>query len=506
MGRTLSDPNTALSITSLTKEFVGQRALDDVSLEVSRGEVHALLGENGAGKSTLIKVLAGVHQAEHGKIEVNGRALPPRHRPADAAAFGLHFVHQDLGLVETLSVAENIALGRGYAHRFGAIDFRATERRAGELLDAMGSDVAPAALVGELSRPEKVMVAIVRAFAADARVIVLDEVTASLPAPEVKRLSHLLMSSRRAGIGFIFVTHRLAEVLDIADRVTVLRDGRNVATLPVADVDHDRLVELIVGRAVEQLEPERERVDGAAALRVDGLLGRGLSEPISFDVARAEVVGVTGLIGSGAREVARMLGGAERPRAGQARLEGELLPLAHPARLARAGCAYVPGDRVAEGIAPDLTVRENLFLAAVAGGGRWRRPRAERREARRLLEQYRVRPDDQPERLLASLSGGNQQKVVVARALARCPRLLVLDDPTVGVDVGARVELHRLIRRAAGTGACVVYASSDFHEVAEQCDRVLVMNGGAIGCVLSGAELSAERVATESYRIRRRAA
>lgn len=506
MGCTLSDPNTALAITSLTKEFVGQRALDDVSLEVRRGEVHALLGENGAGKSTLIKVLAGVQQAEHGVIEVGGRALPARHRPADAAAFGLHFVHQDLGLVETLSVAENIALGRGYARRLGTIDFRATERRAAELLDAMGSDAPPAALVGELSRPDKVMVAIVRAFAADARVIVLDEVTASLPAPEVERLSRLLARSRRAGIGFVFVTHRLAEVLEIADRVTVLRDGRKVATLPVADVDHDRLVELIVGRAVDQLEPDRQRATGSGALRVDALLGRGLSEPISFDVARGEVVGLTGLIGSGAREVARMLGGAERPGAGHARLDGELLPLARPARLARAGCAYVPGDRVAEGMAPDLTVRENLFLAGVAGGGHWLRPRAERLQARRLLEQHRVRPDDQPERLLASLSGGNQQKVVVARALARRPRLLVLDDPTVGVDVGARAELHRLIRRAAGAGACVVFASSDFLEVAEQCDRVLVMTGGAIGCELGGAELSAERIAAESYRIHGRAA
>jgi ribose transport system ATP-binding protein len=440
-----------------------------------------------------------VHHAEHGVIEVSGRALPARHRPADAAAFGLHFVHQDLGLVETLSVAENIALGRGYAHRLGAIDFRATERRAGELLDAMGCNVAPASLVGELSRADKVIVAIVRAFAADARVIVLDEVTASLPAPEVERLSELLMRSRRAGIGFIFVTHRLAEVLDIADRVTVVRDGSKVATLPVADVDHDRLVELIVGRAVDQVEPDRQRVTGSGVLRVDGLLGRGLSAPISFEVARAEVVGVTGLIGSGARELARILGGAERPRAGQARFDGELLPLAHPARLARAGCAYVPGDRVAEGMAPDLTVRENLFLAVIGGGGRWRRPRAERLQARRLLEQHRVRPDDQPERLLASLSGGNQQKVVVAR-------LLVLDDPTVGVDIGARAELHRLIRRAAGAGACVVFASSDFHEVAEQCDRVLVMNGGAIGCELRGAELSAERVAAESYRVRERAA
>jgi ribose transport system ATP-binding protein len=506
VGRTLNDPNTALAICSLTKEFVGQRALDGVSLEVSRGEVHALLGENGAGKSTLIKVLAGVHQADHGVIEVSGRALPARHRPADAAAFGLHFVHQDLGLVETLSVAENIALGRGYANRLGLIHFRATERRAGELLEAMGSDVSPAALVGELSRPDKVMVAVVRAFAADARVIVLDEVTASLPAPEVERLSHLLMGSRQAGIGFIFVTHRLAEVLDIADRVTVLRDGRKVATLPVAGMDHERLVELIVGRAVDQPEPARRRPTGAAALTVHGLLGHGLTEPISFHVARAEVVGVTGLIGSGAREVARMLGGAERPRAGLARFDGETLPLADPARLGRAGCAYVPGDRAAEGMAPDLTVRENLFLAGVAGGGRWRRPRTERRHALRLLAQHRVRPDDQPERLLASLSGGNQQKVVVARALARRPRLLVLDDPTVGVDVGARTELHRLIRQAAGAGACVVFASSDFHEVAEQCDRVLVMNGGAIGCELRGTELSAERVAVESYRIRGAAA
>jgi ribose transport system ATP-binding protein len=480
----------ALRIRALAKTFSGQRALAGVDLEVGAGEIHALLGENGAGKSTLIKILARVEKPDSGVIE--------------AEAGGLHFVHQDLGLVDSLSVAENIALGRGYARRLGLIDHRATERSVAELLSLTGANVAPSALVGDLAQAEKVLVALARAFSADARLIVLDEVTASLPTPEVERLFDALRRARDRGTSFIFVTHRIDEVFEIADRVTVLRDGRRVATAPIAELTRDKLVELIVGRSVDLLERHAPMPadDDAARLRVRGAMGEGLATPASFDVRAGEVVALTGLIGCGASALARMIVGAEKRWSGDVLVDGVALRPGRPAGAARAGCLYVAGDRHREGIAPDLSIRENLFLSNLGAraGRALRSPRGEASVAHSLIERFGIRPSDDPERLLATLSGGNQQKVVVGRALRREPRVLVLHDPTVGVDVGARVELHRLTREAAARGAAVLLVSSDFAEVATEASRALVMRDGAIACELKGPELTAARLAAESYR------
>ena len=477
-----------LRIRGLDKNFGAQPALTDVELDVAGGEIHALLGENGAGKSTLIKILAGVHERDGGTVEVRGR---------------MAFVHQDLGLVDSLTVADNVALETGYERRGGLISHRRTEARVRALLAEFGLAVDPRDLVGRLTQDQKVMVAVARALAQDAAVVVLDEVSASLPGPEMARLSEALRVSRAAGVAYVLVTHRIDEVFALADRVTVLRDGRVRATSPVDDTTHDQVVEWIVGRAVEPHSVDRTRRDGEAALVIRDLRCEGLQDSLSFDVAPGEVLGVCGLIGSGTRTLAAILGGDERPDGGSARLGGQTLPLGDSEKMRRVGAAFVPGDRQSAGTAGTLSIRENLFLAR----GRTRtgrdpaliRPGLERAAAHALADRLGVRPSGSVERPLETLSGGNQQKVVVGRALRTAPSLLVLEDPTAGVDIGSRVEVHRLIQAAAADGAAVVLLSTDFDEVASQSHRALVMAGGRVVAELSGGDLDADRLAATSY-------
>jgi ribose transport system ATP-binding protein len=494
----------ALELSGISKHFGGQRALDRVELTLRRGEIHALLGENGAGKSTLIKILAGAVQRDGGEIAVDGRVLARPHSPSEAARAGIAFVHQDLGLVDGLSVAENVALELSYRTRLGLISMRATERAVGRLLEDVGTAVSPRALIGDLAQDEKVMVAVTRAVSKGAQIIVLDEVSSSLPAPEMSRLAETLRSARRTGVAYLYVTHRLDEVFELADRVTVLRDGRLVATAAVADTSHDQLVEWILGGSLEL--PGARDESGRAAhpnlrLRVRDLSSPALTAPVSFDVASGEIVGICGLIGSGSREVGRLLGGAARPSTGEALLDGERLALGDPSRLSAAGCAYVPGDRGREGAVAEMSVRENLFLARrrAARDPLIRAPRSERAHASELARRYDIRPADAMELTMSALSGGNQQKVIFARALRSAPKLIVLDDPTAGVDVGSRVQLHGFLRESASNGCAVVLASTDFEEVASQADRVLVMRDGRVAEELERAELTPERLARASY-------
>ncbi|MEA2466851.1 MAG: ribose transport system ATP-binding protein [Thermoleophilaceae bacterium] len=498
-----TNTDSLLVVEGLVKDFGGQRALDRVDFDVRPAEIHALLGENGAGKSTLIKILAGVYSADEGSISIGGEKVADSHLPADIRALGVHFVHQDLGLVDNLSVAENVALETGYVNRHGLVSHRATRRRVQALLEEVGCDVPPGVLVGELRQAERVMVAVARAFAGDARVIVLDEVTASLPGPEATRLAESLRLARRDGVGFVFVTHRITEIFGLADRVTVLRDGRHVATAPLADVDHDQVVEWIVGRRLEHedfkaAEPD---ADEAAVLKVEGLSGGSLTGAVSFGIRPGEVFALTGLIGSGASDVAQLLGGAVRPTEGTATLDGTVLPLGDPAALWNTGCAYVPGDRQREGTFPALSVRENLFPGRLArvGDRRVRRVGPEKTAGAALAKRFNVRPEGCLERPLSTLSGGNQQKVVFGRAMRSQPRLLVLDEPTAGVDIGARSELYSLLRGAADEGMAVLLVSSDFEEVAALAERAVVMRHGKVAIELRGDAITRERLAVESY-------
>ena len=483
---------SVLEVGGLSKTFPGQRALHDVDLTVRAGEVHALLGQNGSGKSTIIKVLAGYHAPDPGaRILVDGESLPTGVLGA-GHQLGLRFVHQDLGLVATLSVVDNLALTRGYRTKaFGKIDWRAEAELAARALTDIGLDVDPFAMVQSLSLAERAGVAIARAVHDDERgtkVLVLDEPTAALPADQVEHLFAVVRRLRDRGVGIVLVSHHLEEVLAIADRVSVLRDGRRVATLPRDELDHGRLVELIVGRAVAAV-PARPAAAAAAdadvddrrvCLRVVDVAGGNVAG-FSLDVAMGEVVGLAGLDGSGRESIVPLLGGQHRRAAGSVAVGSTALPPGSPSRALRAGMAVVPSDRAADGVFADLTVRENLTIARLRHLRRFGRVprRAETAETERWMERLRLVASG-PEALLATLSGGNQQKVLLGRSLRLQPAVLLLDEPTRGVDVGARNEVHRIIEQAVADGMGVLLASTDTEELVRLCDRVLVLQDGLV--------------------------
>ncbi|MFC7789954.1 sugar ABC transporter ATP-binding protein [Microbacterium sp. MAHUQ-60] len=501
----------ALRFSRVVKTFGQSTVLDDVSFDVEPGEIHALLGANGAGKSTIIKILAGVHRMDSGVIEVNGTALPPNHSPHDTRDAGVAFVHQDLGLVDDLSVSDNIALQLGFDKRFGLVDDRATSIRAVEALASVGADFAPDRLVSSLSRDEQVLCALARALAQHPRIVVLDEVSASLPKPEVERLTNALKGMRRGGAAFIYVTHRLDELDGLVDKVTVLRNGKNVCTTPMSGIAHDELVRHIVGAEAAGSQPRgRSRStaggDGAPHLIVRDLTTERVMEPISFEVQAGEVLGVCGLVGSGTRELAQALAGATKPTGGSVHLKGEPLPLGRPDAMTRSGCAVVPGDRQREGVVTGLAIRENMLPSRRRFGG-WtragfRNPWRETREVLSTADTFDVMPRGSADRDMSELSGGNQQKVIFARALADRPAVVVLEDPTAGVDIGSRAILYDLLHEAAESGTAIVLISTDFEEVAAQSHRVLVLSHGRIVAEFTQTSaLSADVLAEASYAV-----
>jgi ribose transport system ATP-binding protein len=475
-----------LEVAELSKTFPGQRALDKVDLAVAAGEIHALLGQNGSGKSTLIKVLAGYHAPDAGAtIHVDGEPLRMG-MPGAGHELGLRFVHQDLGLVSTLNVIDNLALTRGYrVSSFGRIDWRAEAVLARLALTDIGLDVDPFASLESLSQAERAGLAIARAVHDDeggTKVLVLDEPTAALPADEVGHLFTVLRRLRERGVGVVLVSHHLEEVLAIADRVTVLRDGKRVGTVPRAELDHDRLVQLIVGRAVA-VPPARAaatRDDGEACLQVESVSGGSIRE-VSLDVARGEVVGISGLDGSGRESIIPLLSG-QRPRdAGQVLVGSKDVASGSPVGALRAGMAFVPSDRAQAGIFATMSVRENLTIARLRQLRRFGRIRAEaeRAETSDWIERLHLVTTG-TEAPAATLSGGNQQKVVLGRSLRLQPSVLLLDEPTQGVDVGARNEVHGIIEQAVADGMAVLVASTDTDELVRLCDRVLVLQGGLV--------------------------
>ncbi len=523
-----------LELRGVQKRFGAAIALAGVDFALRHCEIHALLGENGAGKSTLIKTLAGLLRPDAGSIRVAGQDWPAAATPQDAARAGLRFVHQDLGLVDSLSILDNVALETGYATTaLGLIDYRATTTRVAQRLAALGAALDPMRLVGELTQAEKVMVAIARALSGEARIIVLDEVTASLPAPEAQRLHAVIRRTRAQGVAVVFVTHRIEEIFGLCDRATVLADGRQVACAPLAEVDHAQIVRWIVGHDLAPSLPSRPAPASprapalphlanapdaqplpqpvrplanlstpatparhpTARLRVQGLAGPGLAAPLDFEVAPGEVLGITGLVGSGYEVVARWLAGLEAPTAGRLELDGQPLSLGHPRPLRRAGFQAISGDRAASAFAT-LSVRENIFAEAMFG--RAGSLRAERERAAELVRRFGIRPGDAAEVPIAALSGGNQQKALFARALEAAPKALLMLDPTAGVDIGARGELYALLARETAAGLAVVLATSDFEEIERHADRALVLASGRPAVLLAGAELRQARLVTEA--------
>ena len=485
-----------LRVGGLSKSFPGLKALDDVSLEVASGEIVAVLGHNGSGKSTLVKVLAGVYQADAGAV-VEVRDADGQILGGPAAREELHFIHQDLGLVDILNTVENLGLGvRG---RGLAPVRRAAERRhARELIAQFGVDFDVSVPVGALSPAQRAIVAIARALDGWTRpdtVLVLDEPTTALHGDEVQVLFEAIRRIAASGAGVVFISHRLDEVLALADRVVVLRDGRVVADEPTAGLDHDQLVALIVGRAVAELTVLAQDSAAEAVLTVTGLCGAEIND-VSLSLRAGEIVGVGGILGSGREQLAAMLFGAQHRSEGRVEVGGsELVPDDTVAAI-EAGMAFLPADRRRGGAVMDMNVRENLTLPML---GPLRRTfgrldsKAERKETRYWMHTVNLRPPN-PEQPLKLFSGGNQQKVVLAKWLRAQPRVLLLDDPTQGVDVGAKAAIYELIIAARRNGAGVLLCSSDTKELVQLCDRVLVFNGGRVVSEVPRESLSEARL------------
>jgi ABC-type sugar transport system ATPase subunit len=496
---TQSEP--ALAVERLSKHFPGQLALNDVSLVVRPGEVHALLGENGSGKSTLIKCVTGIYEPEReSRIVIAGQEMAIPYSSADAIRAGCGCTHQDLGLIESLTVAENLAFASGfYRGRLGNIRWREQRRRASAHLKRFGHHISPSALVAELSQAEKTLVAIGRALSTVGsgmgRLLILDEPTAPLPADEIDVLFTAIRQLRREGVGILFVSHQLKEVFEIADRATVLRNGRFVGTHDVDELDEQKLIELIVGRPLDKYYPPvAETEPTETLLSVRGLCGARVKE-VSFDVRAGEVVGVAGLLGSGRSELGRLVFGAQARTAGSIQLGGEEVTLTNPTDGIRAGIALIPEDRRRKGSHLSLSVRENVTLVDLQPFQRLGRlmRRSERREVDALLQRFRVRPPD-GERRFATLSGGNQQKAILAKWMRLRPRLLILDEPVQGVDVGSRTEIYTLIEEAAQGGAGILMIDSEFEDLCRLCDRVLVLDRGRLVQELTGEHRTVDRI------------
>jgi ribose transport system ATP-binding protein len=473
----------------IVKSFGGTQALKAVSLTVGRGEIVALLGENGAGKSTLIKVLGGIHRPDEGGVRIDG--VPYAHEAGKAGGQKVAFIHQDLGLIEWMSVAENIALALGYVRRGLRIDWTATEAAADAALRLVEADFSATARVSSLTRTQKSLVAIARALAASSDFLVLDEPTASLPADEVERLFAALRPLKARGVGMIYVSHRLDEIFRIADRVAVLRDGQMVGMRPVSHTTPEELVSLIVGRKAREIARPAV-LEGPAILTVQGLATPAVG-PVSFDIRRGELLGLAGLRGAGHEDIGRALFGVI-PHAGRVTLDGNAPDLRTAQTAMRSRIGLVARDRIGESVAPGLAIRENAFLNPSATGRRLLSVMSARREeamAEAIGKRVGLSPND-PTLAIEALSGGNQQKVVVGRWLESGRRLLITEDPTAGVDVGAKAEIYHLLYEALASGMGVLVVSTDFEEIAAICHRAIVFSRGLPVAELSGVELSTE--------------
>jgi ribose transport system ATP-binding protein len=500
----------AVDVIGVSKTFPGQKALDDVSLSVRPGEVHALLGENGSGKSTLIKVLAGVYLPDTGSdVLVRGERLPLGSPQASFDA-GLRFVHQKLGVIPQMNAVENIALEGGFA-RAANIDWNSQALLTVRLLSRLGISMDIWRPLAECRPVERSAVAIARALrppnddgsmrADDVPLVVLDEPTSSLPAAEVRQLFALVRDLSAQGVAVIYVSHRLDEIFDIADRVSVLRDGRLIATSELADLTREDLIRLIVGRELASSweRPVRSTARSSeVAMSVRHLTAERIDD-VSFDVHRGEIVGMVGVAGSGRELMARTLAGARLPERGWLTLDGRTLPVITPQATLKAGLMLALGNTQPNAAIGEFSTRENLTLAALRQYSRPGRVfrRREQRGAREWIQALDVRPAD-PDRLYRLLSGGNQQKVILGRWLHARPTVLVLDEPTAGVDVGARQAIYALIAEQAAKGLSVVLCSSDLEDVVSLCDRALVLRDGTISAELSGDELHEHRLLLES--------
>jgi ribose transport system ATP-binding protein len=490
------DSTPLLEAIALSKRFPGVQALADVSASFTAGEVVAVMGENGAGKSTLMKALAGVHPPDSGEIRWQGKPVRIS-SVAHAEALGIAFIHQELNLCENLTVAENVFLGREPRRGGWWLDRRAMRTRAVALLARVGLKVSPDAVVESLSIGQRQMIEIARALAREARLVIMDEPTSSLTSSETARLFEVVRDLKSRGLAVVFISHRLAEVMAVADRVVVLKDGRNSGNLTKSDITAGRMVQLMVGR---DLDPSRRRPPevrtGAVRLEVEGLRTRAWPDrEVSFSVRAGEIAGMAGLVGAGRTEIARVIAGVDRGLSGEVRVDGLRLPPGRVAAAIRAGVALAPEDRKEQGVFLEMPIRENIALPGL--GGMQRMGFVKAGAVTSLAEKMRgllgIRTSG-VDKAAGLLSGGNQQKVVLAKWLALGPKVFVLDEPTRGVDVGAKAEIYRVIEDLAAHGAAVLMISSDLEEILRLSDRVLVMHEGRLAGEVGRRDLSEEAV------------
>ncbi|PRI12308.1 sugar ABC transporter ATP-binding protein [Leucobacter massiliensis] len=493
----------SVEMRGITVEFPGVKALDGVGLRLFPGEVHALMGENGAGKSTLIKALTGVYRTSAGTITVGGEERSFT-GTADAQAAGIATVYQEVNLVTNLSIGENVMLGHERRGPFG-VNWRATHRAAAEALGRLGlGHLDTRKQLSSLSIAVQQLVAICRAMVIDARVLILDEPTSSLDANEVAGLFTVLRKLRDEGVAILFVSHFLDQIYEISDRMTILRNGEFVGEYATAELDRHELIARMIGKDLGALSAlggnrrseQRDHASEAPLVAAEGIGRRGALAPTDVEVYPGEVLGVAGLLGSGRTELARLLAGADRAESGELRMHGERIELRSPAQGLAHRIAYSTENRRDEGIVGELTVRENMILGLQAQRG-WARP-IPRREQNEIVSRYMtalgVRPAD-PERMIKNLSGGNQQKVLLGRWLATQPELLILDEPTRGIDVGAKAEIQEAVAELAESGVSVVFISSELEEVVRLSERIVVLKDHRkIGEIVNGPEVTAQTI------------
>ncbi len=484
-----------LRMEHISKAFPGVQALDDVTLEVAKGEIHALVGENGAGKTTLMNILTGAVLPDQGSILLHGRPVRIE-TPADAQALGISIIHQELALISALNVGQNIFLGREPAGALpGTVNWRRLYQEAARELHQLGLRLHPTTPLTALSIAEQQMVEIAKALSLKADLLVMDEPTSALTERETETLFRVMRSLREQGVSIIFITHRLEEVFEIADRVTVLRDGRWVATKPIQEVQPDDVVRMMVGRQLGEMYPKVDTTVGDVVLRVEGLSQAGVLHDITFELRRGEIVGVAGLVGAGRTELARALFGIDPIDRGRIWIDGQPVTIDSPQTAIRLGMGLVPEDRKAQGLFLDMAVRFNITISqlphlshmGVLDFGHMDEI------AQTYVERLDIRTPGLMQRV-RNLSGGNQQKVVIARWLTLEPKILILDEPTRGIDVGAKAEIHALMGQLAQEGVGLLMISSELPEILGVSDRILVMHEGRITAELPRAEATQDAI------------
>jgi ABC-type sugar transport system ATPase subunit len=489
----MSETDAILMVREVYKSFDGVQALRGVNMDVRRGEVHALVGENGAGKTTLMNVLGGIARRDSGEVEFGGRPVNFA-SPAESQAAGIALIHQELAILPSLSVTENIYMGRMPA-RWGWVDWKTMEQRTRELLSEVGLDVRPQSRLRDLSISHAQLAEIAKALSLDASLIIMDEPNSSLTEPETQRLFEVIRQLKARDVAIIYVSHRIEEVLAIADRITVLRDGGYVGTLARQEATVDKVIGMMVGRELTRATATDGRQIGDVLLDVRGLRRKGVIEDVSFTVQRGEIVGLAGLVGAGRSETVRMIFGADSYDAGQILLEGRPVHFKSPKDAIRHGLGMVPEDRKKLALFLSKPVRWNISMAElprISPWG-WISSRRENELARDFVERLRIRVPH-IETVARNLSGGNQQKTVLARWLATRPKLLILDEPTHGVDVGAKAEIYEMMRDLARQGIGIILISSELPEILAMSDRIVVMHEGRVTAVINRAEATEDKI------------